>query len=74
MTMTRRAEFEAVMNRIQNLNEYEVQINVPDEFEFNGPVPFDMEIAGGVAWVKVIAASMEEAQYKVNEYFESKYK
>jgi hypothetical protein len=72
--MTRRAEFEAVMNRIQNLNEYEVQINVPDEFEFNGPVPFDMEIAGGVAWVKVIAASMEEAQYKVNEYFESKYK
>jgi len=38
--MTRRAEFEAVMNRIQNLNEYEVQINVPDEFEFNGPVSY----------------------------------
>jgi hypothetical protein len=72
--MTRRAEFDAVMNRIRNLEKYEIQINVPEEFEFNGPVPFDMEIAGGVAWVKVIAESMEEAQFKVNEYFESKYK
>lgn len=72
--MTRRAEFDAVMNRIRNLEEYEVQINVPEEFEFNGPVPYDMEIASGVAWVKVIATSLEEAQFKVNEYFESKYK
>ena len=72
--MTRRAELDAVMKRIQNLEEYEVQINVPEEFEYNGPVPFDMEIAGGVAWVKVIATSLEEAQFKVNEYFESKYK
>lgn len=72
--MTRRAEFDAVMNRIRNLEEYEVQINVPEEFEFNGSVPYDMEIAGGVAWVKVIATSLEEAQFKVNEYFESKYK
>ncbi len=72
--MTRRAEFEAVMKRIRNLDEYEVEIVVPDEFQFDGPVPFDMEIAGGVAWVRVIAASMEEAKFKVNEYFESKYK
>ena len=72
--MTRRAEFEAVMKRIQNLDEYEVHIDVPEEFHFDGPVPFDMEIAGGVAWVKVIAESMEEAKFKVNEYFESKYK
>jgi len=72
--MTRRAEFNAVMKRIRNLEEYEIQIDVPEEFQFDGPVPFDMEIAGGVAWVKVIAASMEEAKCKVNEYFESKYK
>jgi hypothetical protein len=72
--MTHRAEFEAVMKRIQSLEEYEIEIVVPDEFQFDGPVPFDMEIAGGVAWVKVIAASMEEAKFKVYEYFESKYK
>ncbi len=43
--MTRRAEFEAVMKRIQNLEEYEIEIVVPEEFQFDGPVPFDMEIA-----------------------------
>ena len=66
--MTRRAEFDAVMNRIRNLEEYEVQINVPEEFEFNGPVPYDMEIAGGVAWVKVIATSLEEGLPLTNAF------
>lgn len=74
MIMPYKAEFKAVMERIQNLDEYEVEVNIPDEFNFHGPVPFDMEIAGSKAWVKVIAASMEEAKLKANEYFESKYK
>jgi hypothetical protein len=72
--MTRRAEFEAVMNRIKNLTEYEVQITVPEDFQFEGPVPYDMSISGDTAWVKVVAASLEEATIKANEYFECKYK
>jgi hypothetical protein len=68
------AEFDIVMNRIKNLTEYEVQVHIPDDFEFNGVVPYDMSISGDTAWVKVIAASMEEAKLKVYEYFESKYK
>lgn len=68
------AEFDIIMNRIKNLNEYEVQIDIPECFEFNGQVPFDMSISGDTAWVKVIAETLEEAKLKVNEYFEGKYK
>ena len=69
-----RAEFDIVMNRIKNLTEYEIQVNIPEDFEFSGVVPYDMSISGDTAWVKVIAASLEEAKLKANEYFESKYK
>lgn len=70
----RQDEFTAVMNRIKNLMEYEVEVNVPDDFEFYGEVPYDMHIAGDKAWVKVLAETMEEAKIKANEYFEGKYK
>ena len=69
-----RAEFDIVMNRIKNLNEYEVQVFIPEDFEFGGPVPYDMSISGDIAWVKVIATSLEEAKNKAYEFFDSKYK
>lgn len=68
------AEFDIVMNRIKNLTEYEVQVHIPEDFMFDGPVPYDMSISGDTAWVKIVAASLEEAKLKVYEYFEGKYK
>ena len=73
-TIMSQAEFDIVMNRIKNLTEYEVQVFIPEGFEFDGPVPYDMSISGDTAWVKVIAASLEEAKNKAYEFFESKYK
>jgi len=67
-------EFDKVMDRIKNLTEYEVMVPFPKDFEFGGPVPYDMSISGDKAFVKVIAESIEEATLKANEYFESKYK
>jgi hypothetical protein len=67
-------EFNAIMNRIKHLTEYEVEVSVPDDFQFYGEVPYDMNIAGDKAWVKVLAETMEEAKIKANEYFEGKYK
>ena len=58
------AEFDVIMNRIKNLTEYEVQVHIPEDFEFNGVVPYDMSISGDTAWVKVIAATLEEAKLK----------
>lgn len=68
------AEFDIVMNRIKNLTEYEVQVSVPECFDFHGTVPYDMSISGDTAWVKVIAENLEEAKLKANEFFEGKYK
>ena len=72
--MPYKAEFEAVMNRIRNLDEDEVEVTIPEDFQFEGPVPFDISIAGDKAWVKILAVSMEEAKFKAYEYFEGKYK
>ena len=51
-----------------------MQVTVPEDFQFEGPVPFDMSISGNIAWVKVLATPIEEATLKANEYFECKYK
>lgn len=63
-------EFKQIMERIKNLGEYEVEYVLPEDFNFNGVVPFDMTICAGVAHVKVVAASLEEAVSKVENYFE----
>lgn len=63
-------DIKEVMDRIKNLEEYEVWINLPDSFAFRGKSPFDIYITNNnVALVKVIASSMEEAQQKANEFF-----
>jgi hypothetical protein len=67
-------EFDAVMNRIKNLTEFEVQVDIPEDFQFDGIVPYDMSISGGKAFVKVVATSIGEAKLKAMEYFHgSKY-
>jgi hypothetical protein len=58
-----------IINRVKNLQNFEVQITLPEDFHFFGKVPFDMDIVGDQAFVKVLAESMEEATTKVREYF-----
>jgi len=67
-------EFDKVMDRIKNLTEYEVQVDIPEDFQFDGVVPYDMNISGDKAFVKVVAATINEAKEKAMEYFHgSKY-
>lgn len=63
-------QFDNIMNRIINLQEFEVMLDVPEDFQFYGVVPFDMSISGGKAFVKVVAASMDEAVERATIYFE----
>ena len=59
-----------VIERIKNLQEFEVWVNLPDNFAFRGKSPFDIYITNNnVALVKVIASSMEEASQKANDFF-----
>jgi hypothetical protein len=63
-------DIKSVMNRIKNLQEFEVYIDIPDEFIFNGTMPFDMVIdRNQSARVLVIAETQEEANSKVDEFF-----
>ena len=47
--------------RAKNLQEFVVETNVPEDFRFNGIVPFDMEIVNGVISAKVLAVDFNEA-------------
>ena len=47
--------------RAKNLQEFIVETATPENFRFNGVVPFDMEIADGVISAKVLAVDFNEA-------------
>jgi hypothetical protein len=64
------ADINQVMNRLKNLKEFEVALDIPDEFIFNGIIPFDMVIDRDLsARVVVVAESQEEAESKVAKFF-----
>ena len=59
-----------VMKRLKNLQEFEVCIDIPDEFIFSGTMPFDMIIdRDQSARVLVIAETQQEAEEKVEQFF-----
>ena len=64
------ADIKGVMNRLKNLQEFEVCIDIPDEFIFNGTIPFDMVIERDQsARVLVVAETQQEAEKKVEQFF-----
>ena len=63
-------DIKQVMNRIKNLKEIEVVIDIPDEFYFSGTIPFDIVIQRDQsARVLVIAETQQEANEKVEQFF-----
>lgn len=63
------SEFDNVMDRIKNLQTFEVMVDVPEDFQFYGVVPFDISISGGKAFVTLVAANIQEAVDRVNQFF-----
>jgi len=62
---------EQIIHRIKRLQQFVVRVPVPKGFCFDGPVPFDIEIVGGVAMVTVWAASEVEAQRRAQDFFQN---
>ena len=60
-----------VIDRARRMQDFEVQVAVPEDFRFMGTVPYDMEIVGNQAFVVVPAVSIEEAVQKANEFFQN---
>ena len=60
-----------VIDRARRMQDFEVQVEVPEDFRFSGAVPYDMEILGNQAFVTVPALTIEEAVQKANQFFQN---
>ena len=57
--------------RAKNLHEFTVTTDVPENFRFNGLVPFDMSIKEGQISAKVWAVDFDEAARTLDQYLET---
>ena len=65
------SDYHEVIDRARRMQDFEVQVEVPEDFRFMGTIPYDMEIVGNQAFVVVPAVSIEEAVQKANEFFQN---
>jgi len=57
--------------RAKHIEEFTVTTEVPDDFRFNGLVPFDMQITGSIIEAKVWAINFNEAVNKLHLFLET---
>lgn len=60
-----------LINRAKNLVEFTVVTEVPDNFRFNGVVPFDMNIVDDEIQAKVFAETFDEAAQQLDNWLET---
>jgi hypothetical protein len=60
-----------LIHRAKNLQEFVVETDVPDDFRFNGVIPFDMQIKDSIITAKVIALDFNEAVTQLDNFLES---
>jgi hypothetical protein len=60
----------ALINRAKNLQEFNVEVEVPEGFMFNGVIPFDMTINGDKLTAKVYALDFDEAVKRLDDFLE----
>ena len=57
--------------RAKHLNEYTVTTDVPEDFRFNGVVPFDIIINQGQLEAKVYGIDFNEAVHTLDKWLET---
>ena len=65
------SDYLEVIDRARRMQDFEVQVTVPEDFRFMGSIPYDMEIVGDQAFVVVPAVSIEEAVQKASKFFQN---
>jgi hypothetical protein len=60
-----------LINRAKHLQEFVVTTPVPEDFRFNGLVPFDMEIKEGEIFAKVWGIDFNEAVARFDEWLDT---
>ena len=59
------------INRAKQLQIFTICVNIPDDFRFNGVVPFDIQVANGELEAKVWAVDFEEAVDRLDAWIET---
>ena len=57
-----------ILDKIKNLEYYDVTIELYQPIPFNGVVPFDINIKGDIATFKVLAEDYVQAEEKVMDF------
>ena len=57
--------------RAKNLQEFVVETDVPEDFRFNGVIPFDIQIKDSIISAKVMALDFDEAVTQLDNFLES---
>ena len=57
--------------RAKNLQEFVVTTDVPEDFRFNGVIPFDIEIKENIIYAKVFGIDFNEAVHKLDAWLET---
>ena len=60
-----------LIHRAKNLQEFVVETTVPEDFQFNGVIPFDMHIKDSIISAKVMALDFNEAVTQLDNFLES---
>jgi hypothetical protein len=61
----------ALINRARNMQEFTVTTEVPEDFRFNGVVPFDINIVDDELRAKVLAVDFNEAVAQLDKWLET---
>jgi hypothetical protein len=57
--------------RAKHLVEFEVTTRVPEDFRFNGAVPFDLQIKEETIYAKVWAVEFDEAAKRLDDWLDT---
>lgn len=60
-----------LINRAKNLQEFTVTTDCPEDFRFNGVVPYNLSIKNGVISAVVHGVDFDEAVTRLNNYLET---
>jgi hypothetical protein len=57
-----------IIERIKKLSYHDITIEIPEDFSFNGRVPYKVRIINGTATFTILAVDETEAEFKLFEY------
>ena len=59
-----------LLDRIKNLKQFEVEVDVPEGFHLDGTIPYDVTISKNKGIFKIFASSKEDAQKQIDSYIQ----